>query len=197
VNSDSSIVAGIDEVGRGCIAGPVVAAIVILDPYKPISGLQDSKVISPKRRECLSACILDQAIDWSIGRAEVSEITSINILQATLLAMQRAYQGLEVTPDWVWVDGNRFPDIPCQGDSVVRGDQRIAEISAASIIAKVYRDREMDFYNVLFPGYFFSKHKGYPTQQHIHQLESLGLTTVHRPSFAPVSRLIAQTRIDH
>ena len=187
---DTSIVAGIDEVGRGCIAGPVVAAIVILDPANPIAGLKDSKTISPRRRTLLSQCILEKALDWSIGRAEVSEITSINILQATLLAMQRAYQGLHITPDWVWVDGNRYPEIPCHGDSVVQGDRLIAEISAASIIAKVHRDREMNFYDVLFPGYCFSKHKGYPTQHHVQQLKALGVTAVHRPTFTPVNRLL-------
>lgn len=195
MNLENSIVAGIDEVGRGCIAGPVVAAVVILDSANPIPGLQDSKTLSPKRRALLAQDILAEARDWSIGRAEVSEIDAINILQATLLAMQRAYQGLHVKPDWVWVDGNRYPDIPCEGDSVVQGDQLIAEISAASIIAKVHRDQEMCFYDVLFPGYCFSKHKGYPTQFHKQQLKTVGVTAHHRRTFAPVKGLMAKPTI--
>ena len=145
------LVAGIDEVGRGCIAGPVIAAAVILDPQRPISGLADSKKLTPKRRKVLSEKIKTQALGWAIGRAEASEIDRINVLQASLMAMARAFTKLEPRPQWVNVDGIHFPNIPCQGKTIVHGDSLLPEISAASIVAKVYRDSEMIVSDALFP----------------------------------------------
>ena len=180
------IVAGIDEVGRGCIAGPVVAAIVVLDTNKSISGLADSKKLTVKRRESLSEQIHEKSFAYSIGRAEASEIDRINILQASLLAMKRAYAGLTIVPEWVMVDGRDYPDISCIGETVIQGDQKVPEISAASILAKVARDKEMIFLDSLYPGYDFLKHKGYPTKLHLQKLTQLGVTEIHRKSFGPI-----------
>jgi ribonuclease HII len=181
------LIAGIDEVGRGCLAGPVVTAAVILDPQQPINGLQDSKKLTPQQRVGLAEIIQQQAMCWSIGRAEASEIDEINILQATMLAMARAYHALSIKPDWVRVDGNRYPDIPsCAGEFVIGGDDSHSEISAASIIAKVARDQEMMIADVIYPGYGFAGHKGYPTVKHRAALVELGPTVIHRHSFAPV-----------
>ena len=186
-------IAGIDEVGRGCIAGPVIAAAVILDPDKPVAGLADSKQLSARRREALAAKIQTQALSWAIGRAEVSEIDHCNILQASLLAMTRAYTMLKVRPEWVLVDGKHYPEIDCPGDTIVQGDSLIAEISAASIIAKVFRDNEMLFLDHLYPDYGFARHKGYPTKLHCLQLEKLGVSQHHRLSFAPVKKRLTQS----
>jgi ribonuclease HII len=181
------LIAGIDEVGRGCLAGPVVTAAVILDPQQPINGLQDSKKLTPQQRVGLAEIIQQQAMCWSIGRAEASEIDEINILQATMLAMARAYHALSIKPDWVRGDGNRYPDIPsCAGEFVIGGDASHSEISAASIIAKVARDQEMMIADVIYPGYGFAGHKGYPTVKHRAALVELGPTVIHRHSFAPV-----------
>ncbi len=182
--------AGVDEVGRGPLAGPVVAGAVILDPRRPLSGLADSKKLSPRRREHLAARIREQALAWSLGRAEVEEIDSLNILQASLLAMQRAVAGLAVAPAMALVDGNHCPRLACQAHAVIRGDARVAEISAASILAKVARDAEMQALDVDYPGYGFAAHKGYPTRLHLDALEALGVTPMHRRSFAPVARLL-------
>jgi len=179
-------VAGIDEVGRGCLAGAVVTAAVILDQTHPIKGLQDSKKLTPQQRHNIAQTIRQHAVCWAIGRAEACEIDRINILQATMLAMARAYHALPVKPDWVLVDGNRFPDIPCPGESVIGGDSLHAEISAASILAKVARDQEMLTADRLYPGYGFARHKGYATQQHRAALHHLGPSSIHRHSFAPV-----------
>jgi ribonuclease HII len=185
------IVAGLDEVGRGCIAGPVIAAVVMFpEVFCPMEGLTDSKKLTPKRRSELALIIEQRAIAWSIGRAEVSEIDRLNILEATFLAMRRAYAGLPVKPDWALVDGNRLPDIPCPGRAVIGGDSTVPAISAASILAKVFRDREMNVLDALFPGYGFAGHKGYPTELHRSALEQLGPSAVHRRSFAPVKRLL-------
>ena len=185
------LIAGIDEVGRGCLAGSVFAAVVILDKAKPIQGLDDSKKLSPRRRAILCAEIQTFAKDWSIGRADPSEIDQINILQASLLAMQRAFSGLACKPDWVCVDGNVLPALNCPGEAIVGGDQLIPEISAASIIAKVCRDKEMLFLDCLYPGYEFGKHKGYPTRAHRQCMSQLGVMEIHRTSFAPVRKLMA------
>lgn len=191
-SSDKTLrIAGIDEVGRGCIAGPVIAAAVILDPDKPITGLTDSKKLSEKRREALAEQIKVNALAWAVGRAEASEIDRINILQATMLAMQRAFSQLSVQPDYIKVDGNRLPPIACAGEAVVQGDALIAEISAASILAKVSRDQEMQVLERLYPGYGFALHKGYPTQFHNEALQRLGVTPQHRTSFAPVKKALA------
>lgn len=182
--------AGLDEVGRGPLAGPVVAAAVILDPQSPIDGLADSKQLSAKRREQLAQQIKAQALAWSIGRAEVEEIDQINILQASLLAMQRALAGLQVQPDEALVDGRHCPKLPCPCQPIVGGDRTVAAISAASIIAKVERDQELIAMEDAYPGYGFAQHKGYPTKAHLAALERLGPCPIHRRSFAPVKRLL-------
>ena len=170
------------------MAGPVVAAAVILDPGRPIDGLADSKRLSERRREDLFGQIVAEALDWSVGRAEVAEIDRLNILQASLLAMQRAVEGLRrVPPAFALVDGNRLPAaLPCAGRAIVGGDASEPCISAASIIAKVTRDREMVLLDVDFPGYGLAQHKGYPTRQHMEALQRLGVCPLHRRSFAPV-----------
>lgn len=182
--------AGVDEVGRGPLAGPVVAAAVVLDPAHPIAGLADSKKLSEKRREQLAEEIREQALAWSLGRAEVEEIDAINILQASLLAMQRAVAGLQVAPELVLVDGNRCPELAYPSQAVVKGDSLVPAISAASIIAKVSRDREMCELDSEFPGYGLASHKGYPSKKHLEALSDLGVTPVHRRSYAPVRRLL-------
>jgi len=183
-------VAGVDEVGRGPLAGPVVTAAVILDPEQPISGLADSKAISEKKREALFDEIKQKARAWAIGRAEVEEIDEINILQATMLAMQRAVAALAVQPGHALIDGNRCPDLPCTAEAIIKGDGKIPAISAASIIAKVTRDREMVLLDAEYPGYGLAGHKGYPTKAHMAALNDLGVTPIHRRSFAPVRRAL-------
>ncbi|HIG64993.1 MAG TPA: ribonuclease HII [Methyloprofundus sp.] len=184
------IIAGVDEVGRGCIVGPVIAAAVILDPQQPIIGLTDSKKLSATKRDSLAELIKQQSIAWSIGRAEASEIDQINILQASLLAMQRAVSSLPVEAEWLKVDGNQYPDVSCPGETIIQGDLLVAEISAASIIAKVYRDKEMLVLDALYPGYEFARHKGYPTKLHKEKITQLGITEQHRRSFAPVKQFV-------
>jgi ribonuclease HII len=180
-------VAGVDEVGRGPLAGPVVAAAVILHPDRPIEGLKDSKKLSEKKREELFWLIQERALAWSIGQASVEEIDRINILQASLLAMQRAVAGLRQVPDLALVDGNQCPVLACETQAIIRGDQTVAAISAASIIAKVTRDREMVLWDQKFPQYGFAKHKGYGTGQHLAALSAHGPSLIHRRSFAPVA----------
>lgn len=183
-------IAGVDEVGRGPLVGAVVTAAVILDPARPIVGLADSKQLSEKRRLALYDQIKENALAWSLGRAEPEEIDQLNILHATMLAMQRAVAGLALTPDYVLIDGNRCPALPMPSLAVVKGDSRVAEISAASIIAKVTRDREMVELDARFPEYGFAQHKGYPTAYHLEKLAQLGATAFHRRSFAPVKRVL-------
>lgn len=184
--------AGCDEVGRGPLAGDVVAAAVILDPTKPIAGLDDSKKLTEKKRELLFDVIQANAKSWCIARASVEEIDSLNILQASLLAMTRAVQGLHIEPEHVLVDGNKLPKWKYAAEAVVKGDSRVAAISAASILAKVTRDREMIELDKLYPGYGFADHKGYPTKVHMDALERLGITAIHRRSYAPVRAKIEQ-----
>ena len=191
-SGSSKHVAGVDEVGRGPLAGPVVAAAVILDPDRPIDGLADSKVLSEKRRLQLAEQIRSSALAWSIGRAEVEEIDQINILQASLLAMRRAVLALRPQPEHALVDGNRCPDLHCSCEAIIKGDQSVAVISAASIIAKVYRDMEMVEMDAMYPGYGFLSHKGYPTRLHMESLRQLGVTPIHRRSFGPVKKVLAQ-----
>lgn len=181
---------GVDEVGRGPLAGDVVAAAVILDPLQPIPGLTDSKKLSEKKREKFALEIRAQALDFAIGRANVKEIDELNIFHASLLAMQRAILGLKIEPTMVLVDGKFCPkiDFPCQ--AIVKGDGLVAEIGAASILAKVERDNEMVAFEQQFPGYGFAKHKGYPTKQHIEALRSLGVSPIHRLSFKPVQKIL-------
>ncbi|MGQ7743689.1 ribonuclease HII [Pectobacterium brasiliense] len=190
VYPQASCIAGVDEVGRGPLVGAVVTAAVILDPTRPIVGLADSKKLSEKRRLSLYDEIKEKALAWSLGRAEPEEIDQLNILHATMLAMQRAVDGLAVVPDFVLIDGNRCPALPMPAQAVVKGDSRVAEISAASIMAKVTRDREMVELDQRFPAYGFAQHKGYPTAFHLEKLAALGATEFHRRSFAPVRRAL-------
>ncbi|MEN9425149.1 MAG: ribonuclease [Pseudomonadota bacterium] len=185
------LIAGVDEVGRGPLAGAVVAAAVILDPNRPIAGLNDSKKLTAKRREQLAFEIREKALAWSLGRAEVEEIDAINILQATFLAMQRALEGLAVQPDLVKIDGNRCPPSAYKMEAIVGGDATVAEISAASIIAKVARDAELVALDVVYPQYGFAKHKGYGTAVHLAALREFGATPIHRRSFAPIRDILA------
>ncbi len=184
------LLAGVDEVGRGPLAGDVVAAAVILDPVAPVSGLRDSKKLSEAQRQQLAREIRACARCWAIGRASVAEIDAINILQASLLAMQRAVAGLAAQPEYVLVDGNRLPRWRYASAAVVKGDDRIPAIAAASILAKVQRDAEMVELDRSYPGYGLAQHKGYPTKAHIEALRRLGVTAIHRRSFAPVKELL-------
>ena len=184
------LVAGVDEVGRGPLCGPVIAAAVILDPARPIAGLNDSKKLTTRQREALFDIICNQALAWSLGRAEVAEIDQLNILHATMLAMQRAVAGLSVQPELAYIDGNRCPTLACRAEAVVKGDSRVPEIAAASIIAKVTRDREMVVMDQQWPGYGIAGHKGYPTAAHMAALKKLGPAPIHRRSFKPVRVLL-------
>ncbi len=185
------VLAGVDEVGRGPLAGDVVAAAVILDSDQPIIGLNDSKKLSEKKRQLLSEIIKEKAVAWSIARADVIEIDSINILHASLLAMKRAVESLCVQPDHVLVDGNRLPNWEISSEAIVKGDGLIDEIKAASILAKVCRDNEMIELASVYPNYGFDKHKGYPTKQHLEALSKWGPTEIHRKSFGPVKSLLS------
>tara|TARA_R110000772_G_scaffold46687_3_gene106537 strand:- start:1497 stop:2108 length:612 start_codon:yes stop_codon:yes gene_type:complete len=184
------LTAGVDEVGRGPLCGDVVTAAVILDPARPISGLNDSKKLTEKRREALFVEIQENALSFCIARASVSEIDEINILQASLLAMHRAVAGLSVQPEYVLVDGNKVPKWPYKAEAVVKGDSRVPAIAAASILAKVTRDREMVAFDSVYPGYGMAGHKGYPTKVHMEALQRLGVTPIHRRSYAPVRAML-------
>lgn len=187
IRPNVSLIAGVDEVGRGPLVGDVVTAAVILDPNNPIEGLTDSKKLSEKKRLAFSEVIKEKALSWAIGRATPEEIDELNILHATMLAMQRAVAGLNITPEMALIDGNRCPELPYPAQSVVKGDALVPEISAASIIAKVTRDIEMQTLDEQFPDYGFAKHKGYPTALHLEKLAQLGPTPYHRKSFKPVA----------
>ena len=180
------LVAGVDEVGRGPLCGAVVTAAVILDPNRPILGLNDSKKLTEARREKLYDEICEKALSWHIARAEVEEIDELNILHATMLAMQRAVEGLHITPKMAMIDGNRCPKLTMPSEAVVKGDSKVPAIAAASILAKVSRDREMAAFELIYPGYGIGGHKGYPTPVHLEALARLGPTPIHRRSFAPV-----------
>ncbi len=182
----SKLIAGVDEVGRGPLIGDVVTAAVILDPSKPIDGLTDSKKLSAKKREALTEQIKQNAIAWAIGRASPEEIDSLNILHATMLAMTRAVDNLIIKPDFVRVDGNRIPQWQYPAEAVVKGDSLHAEISAASILAKVERDNDMLALHNQYPQYGFNGHKGYPTKAHFAALAEHGVLPLHRKSFRPV-----------
>ena len=187
---NAELIAGVDEVGRGPLVGAVVTAAVILDPKNPIIGLTDSKKLSEKKRLLLAEEIKQKALAWSLGRAEAHEIDELNILHATMLAMQRAVKSLKIRPHFVLVDGNRLPALDMPARAVVKGDLLVAEISAASILAKVARDQEMRELDQQFPQYEFAKHKGYPTKLHLQKLAELGALPQHRCSFAPVRKLL-------
>ncbi|NVK22756.1 MAG: ribonuclease HII [Kangiellaceae bacterium] len=185
------LVAGVDEVGRGPLAGPVVAAAVILDPNNPIEGLADSKKLTEKKRNLLSEEIKQKALFWAISRAEVEEIDEINILQASLLAMKRAVESLQKQPTLALIDGNHCPNLDCDMQAIIKGDSKEPAISAASILAKVARDNEMVEMDNQYPGYGFAKNKGYPTKQHREAILQLGITPIHRRSYAPVQKQLA------
>lgn len=189
------IIAGVDEAGRGPLAGPVIAAAVVLHPDREIAGLADSKTLTEKQRERLSVLIEADAACWALGRAEPEEIDRINILQATLLAMRRAVAGLSLVPHHVQVDGNCCPEFGCTAEAIVEGDAKVAAISAASILAKVARDREMREWHRHYPQYEFDRHKGYPTPRHRELLARYGPCPLHRHSFAPVAAAARHLRI--
>ncbi|MCB2426860.1 ribonuclease HII [Methylophaga pinxianii] len=185
-----ALIAGVDEVGRGPLAGPVVTAAVVLDPGKPIEGLTDSKRLSEKRREQLVPLIEQSAYAWALGRAEVEEIDQLNILQASLLAMKRAVMALPFEIEHALVDGIHAPQLFCPVTTIIKGDLTEPAIAAASILAKVARDREMQAFEQLYPGYEFAQHKGYPTARHQQALLELGPSPIHRRSFAPVRKAL-------
>ncbi|MEE7627754.1 ribonuclease HII [Methylobacter sp. Wu8] len=188
--STKVLVAGVDEAGRGPLAGPVFAAAVILDPMRPIAGLADSKILSESKRDSLYILIKEAALSWSIAQASVEEIDQLNILQATLLAMQRAVQGLHIQPDEVLVDGNRLPKLSMPAQAIVKGDSKVQAISAASILAKVERDKLMVDYHQQYPDFAFHEHKGYGTKQHLAEIERFGFLDVHRRTFNPVKSML-------
>ena len=186
-----NLLAGTDEAGRGPLAGEVVAAAVILDPQRPIAGLADSKKLSEKKREALFVEIKEKALAYSVASASIDEIDNINILHASMLAMYRAVSSLSIAPEHVLVDGNRIPpNLPCSAEAVVKGDARQAAISAASILAKVTRDRAIVEAAEIYPEYGFEKHKGYPTAQHLEAIRLHGITPIHRRSFGPVKKIL-------
>ncbi len=184
------LLAGVDEAGRGPLVGNVVASAVILDVSRPIQGLADSKKLTANRREQLAELIREQALAWSVVSISPAEIDRINILQATMLAMKQAVEQLDVSPDHVFIDGNRCPDIRVPATAIVKGDARVAEISAASILAKVERDQQMDDLHKNFPQYGFDRHKGYPTKVHMEALAEHGPCPEHRQSYGPVKRCL-------
>jgi ribonuclease HII len=192
--SGPGLLAGVDEAGRGPLAGPVVAAAVILDDLQPIRGLADSKTLGPATRERLAAEVRGKALCCSVALASVEEIDQLNILQATMLAMRRAVEGLRLTPGWVLVDGNRLPQLGMPAQAVVRGDASVAEISAASIVAKVHRDALLAALHETHPLYGFAAHKGYPTPEHLAALRAHGACAAHRKSFAPVRAVLEAAR---
>lgn len=183
-------IAGVDEAGRGPLVGSVVAAAVILDPQNPIEGLNDSKKLSEKKRNSLAIEIREKALAWSVSSVDEKEIDRINILQASLLAMKRAVESLSQSPDMVLVDGNKCPDISYKVEAIVKGDSKVAAISAASILAKVDRDRQMVELHEQYPQYGFDRHKGYPTKVHMELLNQHGPCPLHRKSFSPVKKLL-------
>jgi len=184
----AGLVAGVDEAGRGPLAGPVVAAAVILDPDAPIAGLADSKVLSAPRRDVLAAAIRVRALAWCVALADVDEIDALNILGATMLAMRRAVEGLDPAPDEALIDGNRCPPLACRARAIVKGDRDVASISAASILAKTVRDAMLVELDARYPAYGFARHKGYPTPDHLAALARFGPCPAHRRSFAPVAQ---------
>jgi ribonuclease HII len=189
------LIAGVDEVGRGPLAGPVVAAAVILPAGCLIDGLRDSKKLTAAERERLATLIRERALSWCIQCARVEEIDALNVLNATMLAMQRAVNGLLLQPTLVKVDGNRAPGLRCPVEAIVGGDDLEASISAASVLAKVYRDALMERMDALYPGYGFARHKGYGTRLHLDALAEKGATVLHRRSFLPVRKALEQTRV--
>jgi ribonuclease HII len=187
---DNELVCGVDEAGRGPLAGAVFAAAVILDPARPINGLRDSKKLTEARRNELAAQIKERALAWAIASCSESEIDALNILQASMLAMRRAIEGLSPVPTLALIDGNRCPVMPIRSEAIVKGDDKVAEISAASILAKTARDASLMQLHEQFPNYAFDQHKGYPTALHLERLQLHGVSPVHRKSYAPVRALL-------
>lgn len=183
-------ICGVDEAGRGPLAGPVFAAAVILDPSRPIAGLRDSKKLTPARREALASLIRRDALAWSVAQCSEAEIDTLNILQATMLAMRRAIEGLSVLPTLALIDGNRCPPCAMRAEAIVKGDDLVTEISAASILAKTARDAVLLIMHQQYPDYAFDQHKGYPTALHLERLRLFGVSPVHRKSYAPVRALL-------
>ena len=192
--SHKLLLAGVDEAGRGPLAGPVVSAAVILDPQKHIDGLADSKVLNERKRDSLFEAIKIDTLCWSVGIATVEEIDELNILQATLLAMQRAINDLAIQPDEVLIDGNCLPKLLMPAQAIVKGDSKVKAISAASIVAKVVRDKIMVDYHNLYPDYAFQFHKGYGTKQHLKEIEKFGFLPIHRKSFNPLRTILLQNQ---
>lgn len=189
----TTLICGVDEAGRGPLAGAVYAAAVILDPLRPIVGLADSKTLSEKKRDALTELIKADALAWAIASATVEEIDSINILHASMLAMKRAVESLSIVPRHAMIDGNRCPpELPCPATAIIKGDSKVPEIAAASILAKTARDAEMRVLDEQFPQYAFARHKGYPTAEHMALLLQHGVSPVHRKSYAPVKKLLSQ-----
>jgi ribonuclease HII len=195
LNYSGNFLAGVDEVGRGPLAGDVVTAAVILDANQPIDGLADSKKLTDKRRQQLALEIREKALCWYVARASVEEIDCYNILQATMMAMARAVDGLSISPEYVAVDGNRMPTWNYNAETIVKGDDKVPEISAASILAKVCRDGEMVAFDEQYPSYGFAGHKGYGTKQHMQAIEQLGPSPIHRQTFEPVKSMLAATQL--
>lgn len=192
LDSAGELICGVDEAGRGPLAGPVFAAAVILDPSKPITGLRDSKKLSPTRRDQLALIIQRDALAWSIAQCSAAEIDALNILQATMLAMRRAIEGLSMTPTLALIDGNRCPVTAIRTEAIIKGDDKVLEISAASILAKTARDALLLEMHARYPQYGFDQHKGYPTALHLERLKQHGITPEHRRSFAPVRQLLSE-----
>ncbi|MEY5003351.1 MAG: hypothetical protein RL678_1160 [Pseudomonadota bacterium] len=192
LDSAGELICGVDEAGRGPLAGPVFAAAVILDPSKPITGLRDSKKLSPTRRDQLALIIQRDALAWSIAQCSAAEIDELNILQATMLAMRRAIEGLSMTPTLALIDGNRCPVTAIRAEAIIKGDDKVLEISAASILAKTARDALLLEMHTRYPQYGFDQHKGYPTALHLERLKQHGITPEHRRSFAPVRQLLSE-----
>ncbi len=187
---EQKLICGVDEVGRGAGAGEIYCAAVILDPERPITGITDSKKISAKKRETLAAEIREQATAWCIATASLQDIIDLNVLHATMLAMKRAVEGLPTTPDQTFIDGNQAPQLNIAVETVIKGDLKIPAIGAASIIAKVARDRKMVELHESYPEYGFDKHKGYLTKQHLEALQKHGPCTIHRVTYAPIKKLL-------
>ena len=187
-DTGGEVICGVDEAGRGPLAGPVFAAAVILDPAKPIAGLRDSKKLSAAKREALALLIQRDALAWSIAQCSETEIDTLNILQATMLAMRRAIEGLSMVPTLALIDGNRCPVCTVRAEAIIKGDDKVAEISAASILAKTARDAALMHMHQQYPDYAFDQHKGYGTAQHMAALQAYGPSDCHRMTFAPVAR---------
>lgn len=190
LNYYAQIICGVDEAGRGPLAGAVYAAAVILDPHQPLTGLRDSKKLSEARRDQLAPQIKQTALAWCVAQASVQEIDQLNILQATMLAMQRAVEGLKLRPELVLVDGNRCPVMSITARAIIKGDDKVEAISAASILAKTARDADLMALHETYPEYAFDRHKGYPTALHLARLREHGVSPVHRLTFAPVRALL-------